>query len=455
MSRPGTPGRATASDFPSFMTSPVSGLLQRVRRFGQRLDDATDFPLLPTIATLWQRFQQDRLGVTASSLTFTTVLALVPFFAVVLSIFTAFPVFGRMQDALQQWLTDSLIPASIAGNVLDYLTQFASKASQLGTVSFAMLFFTTLSLLLTIDQTLNGIWRVRRPRPLGQRLLVYWAALTLGPLVLGGSLLITSYLVSHSGVLLPRLPGGVGFLLHALQFLLLAGGMTLLYRFVPNTPVRWAHALAGGSVAAIGMVLTRLALGWYLARIPTYSLIYGTFATVPLLLLWLYISWMIVLVGAIVAAYLPVVTQGVARRGDGPGWDFTLAVEVLQAMAPTRGDPAHGLTQPQLADRLRVDTLQISPVMDTLEELGWVARLATQSDNEAPRYVLLADPARTPLAPLLERLLLAPADALTPLWEREGGWAAARIEDLWAAPPAPSVPAAASASAQDAVPGRA
>ena len=103
--------------------------------------DVTDFPVIPTAATLWQRFQQDRLGVTASALTFTTVLALVPFFAVVLAVFTAFPLFARFRDALEGWLTDSLIPASIAGNVMDYLTQFATQASQLGTVGFAALVF--------------------------------------------------------------------------------------------------------------------------------------------------------------------------------------------------------------------------------------------------------------------------------------------------------------------------
>ena len=201
--------------------------------------DVTDFPVLPTAATLWERFQQDRLGVTASALTFTTVLALVPFFAVVLAVFTAFPLFGRFRDALERWLTDSLIPASIAGNVMDYLTQFATQASQLGTLGFGALVFTAISLVLTIDHTLNAIWRTPAKRPLGQRLLIYWAALTLGPLVMAGSLAITSYVVSHSHGLIPMLPGGVGFALDALQTAMLVGGLTLLYRFVPNAPVKW------------------------------------------------------------------------------------------------------------------------------------------------------------------------------------------------------------------------
>ena len=192
----------------------LSGLPARAKTF---VTDVTDFPVLPTAATLWERFQQDRLGLTASSLTFTTTLALVPFFAVVLSVFTAFPVFAQMREALEQWLASSVIPASIARNVLDYLTQFAGKASELGLVGFAVLTFTAVSLVLTIDQTLNQIWRVTVKRPLGQRVLVYWAALTLGPLVLGGSLAITSYVVSHSRGLIPVLPGGINLALDTLQ----------------------------------------------------------------------------------------------------------------------------------------------------------------------------------------------------------------------------------------------
>lgn len=118
---------------------------------------------------------------TASSLTFTTVLALVPFFTVALALFTAFPIFSRVQIVLERWLIDSLIPETIARQVLGYLTQFASKASQLGMAGFSILVITAVALILTIDRTLNNIWRVRQLRPLGQRVLIYWAAITLGP----------------------------------------------------------------------------------------------------------------------------------------------------------------------------------------------------------------------------------------------------------------------------------
>lgn len=383
-------------------TAPVD----RLRRFIER---ASDFPLLNTASMLWQRFLDDRLALTASSLTYTTVLALVPFFAVVLSIFTAFPAFAELEVALQQWLVESLIPASIAENVMGYLTQFAGKASRLGLLGFAGLTVTAISLMLTIDRTLNQIWRVDRPRPLSQRILIYWAALTLGPLVLGASLAITSFIVTTSHGWLPDLPGGVDFALASLQFLLMTGGVTLLYRFVPHTPVRWQHALIGAAFATICLALGREALGLYLSRIPTYSVIYGTFATVPILLLWIYVAWLIVLLGAVIAAYLPSLAVGAPRRPDGPGWEFRLATELLAALAQARAGPQRGLTRPELAQALQVDVLQFEPLLGALGELDWVGELDTRRENEEPRLVLLVEPGRTPVPPLVDRLLLATA----------------------------------------------
>ena len=394
-------------------------LAQLQTRLKNFIDGVTDFPVLPTAATLWQRFQQDRLGVTASALTFTSVLALVPFFAVVLAVFTAFPLFGRFRDALERWLTDSLLPASIAGNVMDYLTQFATKASELGIMGFAVLVFTAISLVLTIDHTLNGIWRVGIQRPLGQRVLMYWAVLTLGPLLLGGSLAITSYVLTASRGWLPDIGGGVNFLLDTAQFLLMTLGLTLLYRLVPNAPVKWKHALAGALFVAVALALTKWGMGVYLSRVPSYSLIYGAFATVPILLLWMYVSWLIVLFGAVIAAYLPSLLSGVARRGGGPGWDFQLAAEVLRALARVQGKAGRGLTLPQLAARLRVDTLQLSPVIGALREMDWVGELGTRHENEEPRHVLLFQPAQQPLRPLLEKLLLKPDPALAGWWSDE------------------------------------
>ena len=200
-----------------------------VQRLEALASELSHFPWKNTAHTLRERFREDRLGLTASSLTFTTMLALVPFVTVALAVFTAFPMFGKLQEVLQRWLIDSLVPDNIARQVLGYLTQFAAKANRLGLLGFSVLLATALALILTIDRTLNTIWRVRRLRPLGQRVLIYWAAITLGPLVLGASLALTSYVLSVSGGLMGQLPGGVRLLLDTIEFLVLGAGMAGLY----------------------------------------------------------------------------------------------------------------------------------------------------------------------------------------------------------------------------------
>ena len=392
---------------------------QRIERW---LAQLSGFPWRTTAQTLRERFREDHLGLTASSLTFTTLLALVPFVTVALAVFTAFPIFGTLQLGLQRWLVDSLVPDSISRPVLGYLTQFAAQASGLGAAGFSFLMLTALTLILTIDRTLNTIWRVRRLRPLGQRVLIYWAALTLGPLVLAVSLALTT---SVAGVvsrgLGETLPGGARFLFDTIEFTLLAGGMAALYRYVPNTRVQWRHAWAGGVFVSVGMELAKKVLALYLGSVPTYSVLYGTFATLPILLLWVYVAWVIVLLGAVVAAYLPSLLAGVARPAGGQGWTFLLAVEALQQLHAARGVPAHGLTAAQLALRLRVDVLQLEPVLDALTGLGWVARI-DEADSGAldARCVLLAEPAATPVEPLVQRLLVERSEALEGFWGSTG-----------------------------------
>ena len=392
------------------------------------MTELSHFPWKTTAQTLRERFREDHLGLTASSLTFTTILALVPFFTVALAVFTAFPIFGKLQDALQGWLVSSLVPDSISRQVLGYLTQFASKASSLGAAGFSILLATALALILTIDRTLNDIWRVQRLRPLGQRVLIYWAAITLGPLLMGASLALTSYVMSASGGLVKRLPDGVQLLFDSIQFVVLAGGMAALYHYVPNTPVKWRHAWTGGLFVAVCIELAKKVLAVYLGKVPTYSVVYGAFATLPILLVWIYVAWVIVLLGAVVTAYLPSLLAGVARRGTVAGWTFQLAVEVLQQLHRVRHQPLKGLRPSQLAQLLRVDGLQLAPVLEALTALDWVGQVNDAAVGEADvpesRYVLLANPGATPLAPLVQRLLLERSESLQPLWYK------ARLEGL-------------------------
>lgn len=385
--------------------------------FSSLLQELQHFPWKNTALTLRERFREDRLGVTASSLTFTTTLAMVPFFSVALALFTAFPMFSKLQGVMQQWLSESLFPESIARQAMGYLTQFAAKASRVGVLGFGFLLVSALSLILTIDHTLNGIWRVRRPRPLAQRVLIYWAAITLGPLLLGASLAFTSYAVSASRGVVGALPGGVQLMLNVFEFFLMAGGVTALYRYVPNTPVKWGHAFVGGLFVSAGIEVAKKLLAVYLDAMPSYSAVYGAFATVPILLIWIYVTWVIVLLGAVIAAYLPSLLAGVARRSSGRGWQFQLAVEVLQSLSRVRHGDRRGLPLRALAQQLRVDALQLAPVLEALTVLDWVGQLSEPETDGEARYVLLADVQTTPLAPLVRMLLLESSDSVASLWE--------------------------------------
>ncbi|MBE7369889.1 YihY family inner membrane protein [Ramlibacter pallidus] len=383
----------------------------------QLLADLARFPWRSTALTLRERFREDRLGLTASSLTFTTTIALVPFFTVALALFTAFPIFGKLQQTLQTWLVQSLVPDAIARQVLGYLTQFAGKASRLGGVGLAALVVSAIALVLTIDRTLNNIWRVRRPRPLAQKLMIYWAAITLGPMLLAVSLGTTTYLLTASRGVTRALPGVLGFMLDLVEFVLMAAALTALYRYVPNTPVRRGHAIAGGVFATLGIEVAKRLLAWYLAKVPTYSVVYGAFATVPILLVWIYIAWVIVLLGAVVTAYLPSLLAGSRRRGGAHGWQFQLALEVLQQLHAARTGARRGLTLTELADALEVEELQLEPVLQTLVQLDWIGRLNEVDDQERTRFVLLADAQSTALEPLMRHLLLPQSDATAKLWQ--------------------------------------
>ncbi|WP_162591946.1 YihY family inner membrane protein [Variovorax sp. PBL-E5] len=393
--------------------------------------DLSRFPWGNTAVVLGERFREDRLGLTASSLTFTTTIAMVPFFTVALALFTVFPMFSKMQGRVQRWLIESLIPDNIARQVVGYLNQFASKASGLGVAGLAVLLVTAIALILTMDKTLNNIWRVRTPRPFAQRVLIYWAAITLGPLVLAVSLSTTAYVFSVSRDVV----GGaiVKLLFDTFEFFLLAGGMASLYHYVPNTHVKWAHAWAGGLFVAAAIEIAKRGLAYYLSLVPTYSMVYGTFATVPILLVWIYVAWVIVLLGAVIAAYLPSLLSGVERAGGMAGWPLQLAIEALQHLARAGATPARGLGAAELVARMRVDALQLAPVLETLVALDWIAPIAEEPDDEDPRFVLLARPDDTLLEPLLVQLLMPRTPPLGSLWDK-GPLRTLRLGDVLHAP---------------------
>jgi membrane protein len=401
------------------MTSP--DWRAQLRAWWQEL---AEFPWRQMTGVLYRRFREARLGVSASSLTFTTVLALVPLFTVGLAVFSAFPVFGKFQDTIQHWLVDSLVPESISRQVLGYLTQFSRKASRLGSVGLVAVLFSAIALMVTIERTLGQIWRVEHPRPLQQRLILYWSAITLGPLLLGASVAITSYVTTASRGVVDVLPGGLRWLLDSFEFVLLVLCVSGLYLYVPNARVRWRHAFTAGLMATLGLELGKKVLASYLVEMPTYSAIYGAFAAVPILLVWVYVAWLIVLLGAVVAASLPELGRKHLRRPAGAGWHFRLALEVVSQLRAVRLRPGRGLSQLALASRMRVQPGELDVVLRCLSDLDWVGVLQEESAATEPRHVLLIEPAQTLLAPLAERLLVRHTDGSGALW------AASRLDQL-------------------------
>lgn len=365
---------------------------------------------------LWGRFRDARLGVSASSLTFTTVLALVPLFTVGLAVFAAFPMFGKFQDTIQRWLIDSLVPDSISRQVLGYLTQFSHKANRLGTMGLAALLVSAIALMVTIERTLSQIWRLDRSRPLPQRVLLYWSAITLGPLLLGASLAITSYVVTASRDVVDALPAALRWLLDSFEFVLLVLSVSGLYFYVPYTRVRWRHALTAGLLVALGIELAKKLLAVYLTQIPTYSAIYGAFAALPILLVWIYVAWVIVLLGAVVAATLPELGRQTWRKPEGLGWTFKVALELLAALQAVRGQEERGLSLTRLSLQLQVEPGVLSELLAHLQALDWVGALRDEGGTADARHVLLIELKDTLLAPLVERLLLSHGPEVEPLW---------------------------------------
>ncbi len=375
---------------------------------------------------LIDRFAEDRLGQTAGALTFTTLIALVPLVTVALAVVTAFPIFDQFQTVLQRWLVESLIPESISRQVLGYLTQFTNKASRLGSLGFAALLLSAVALVLTIDRSLNTIWRVRRQRAWGQRLLLYWATLTLGPLLVAAGLVTMASVISWSCGSLRYQGPGVKLFLDVLEFFLLWGGISALYRFVPNTQVHWRPLLVGSFVTALVLEIARSVLTFYLASMPTFSLVYGAFATVPILLVWIYTTWVVVLLGAVLVASWPGLMQDVSDAADSPsGQGFSIALGCIRLLLLARSQSHKGLDAQGLASSLRVDLDMVEQVLETLLQLDWVGQL-----NEAgrvPRYVLLIDLESTLAAPLMAQLLLPDNADTQRVWVRWRDW---RLSDL-------------------------
>jgi len=353
-----------------------------------------------------RRLGEDRVAQVAGSLTFTSVLSLVPLATVAFALFTAFPIFGSFQASLQDFLADHLMPAQINSQIFKYLNEFAAKAKGLTTVGMIILLVTSVMTMMTVESAFNVIWRVKKARPIAQRVLVYWSIITLGPILFGCSLSISSYVFAHSVAFAGShnlMPPVVEWLLTGVSLPLTVFGFTITYVYMPNCKVEWRDAVIGGLIAAVAFEIGKRGFGLYVRSIPTYTAVYGAFASLPVFLLWVYLCWVIALVGAMVTSALPAIRIGQYHRRAFPGSDLLDALEILARLVEARDEGKPGYTALELSKMVRCDLDTSHRIIERLDTLGWIGRL---EDARLPRHVLIANPNQITLTMLFQQFVV-------------------------------------------------
>ena len=255
------------------------------------------------------------LASTAGSLSFTTLLAIVPLATVTIAFVAHFPIFEDWLKTLEQFMLRHMLPFSAATEVRARVTEFAEQAARLTGISIAMIAVTAGLAIATVEREINAIWGIRRTRPLGRRLLVYAIGLTAGPVVIGASISITTWLVVHSLAVVPIHRTAGERIVQLLPFAFSLAGLSLLYKIAPARPVRLAPAVIAGALAAGALEGAKHAFAWYVARVSTYQAIYGALSALPIFLLWIYLCWVIILAGAAVSAAIAEPGSRRARPG--------------------------------------------------------------------------------------------------------------------------------------------
>jgi len=250
---------------------------------------------------LGRRFLDDNLFQAAGALSFTTVFALVPLSMVVFGVLSAFPVFGEWSDRLSDYIFSNFVP-SAARSVEAYLKQFSANAGQLTSAGVIALLVSLLITLNGVETAFNRIWRVKTARPKVGRFLVYWTVLTLGALMAAASLAVSAKFFAMA-----VFETAAGDMLEKLMLQLAPMAIELIaiaaiYRVVPHRTIKWRHAVAGAALATVLFETVKWGIGLYLGSFGSYSKIYGTLAFVPIFLLWIYLSWVAVLLGASLAS---------------------------------------------------------------------------------------------------------------------------------------------------------
>jgi len=361
-------------------------------QFNQSSLTSADAPRLSRLRDLW-RFMQRRLSEeqvpqVAGSLTFTTVLAVVPVMTIAFAIFTTFPLFNTFRDALEAYFVQSLMPRGVTNTILDNLSLFAAKANRLSAVGAVTLVLTAIMMFAIVDRSLNRIWRVKTPRSFTQSLIVYWAIMTLGPLLIGASLSFTTLVSPVASTLAQQLPWLGTAAAISISLLLMTMFFGLLYLIVPNRLVDWRDALIGGLVAAIAFEMTNRGFAFFITKFPSYRVIYGALAAVPIFLVWVYLFWLITLLGAVLAVALPVVKHERWWHKPVPGGEFIDAMSVLQVLVHAHQHQGV-ISLLSIRSKTRLGFDEAESLLQRLLEAGWVGRVEVVK-NKASRWLQFA-----------------------------------------------------------------
>ena len=326
------------------------------------------------LAYLWQRFESDQCLSAAAALAYTSLLALVPLFTVLFVSMSAFPAFQDWRETIERFIFHNFVPA-LGDQVRAYLGEFSAKARGLQAVGVTILLLTVLAMLSTIESTFNVIWGVRRRRPFMLRFLVYWSVLTLGPVLIGTGMVVTSYVFSLP-LLAERLFDVNNQIIALLPLAATTVAFVLFFKLIPYRPVPIRHALIGGVVASVLFEIAKHGFALFVTRFPSQEAIYGAFAIAPIFLTWIYLSWVIVLLGAeitqcLTTFRLPRPRQHAVLAADDPLY-CTYRVLLRLHEAQGRGESASD------RDLLRLEAdfgyAAINAALETLDQAGWVNR---------------------------------------------------------------------------------
>ncbi|HEY6941057.1 YihY family inner membrane protein [Dokdonella sp.] len=344
----------------------------------------------------WRRFLEDRCLQTAGALAFTTVFALVPLTAAVLGVLAAFPGFAGWREQVTRWVFENFVPAA-GSTVQGYLTQFADNASQATAVGVLVLLFSAVSLMMSIEDAFNRIWRVQVARRAGARFIVYWTALTLGPLLLVAALAISSYAFALPFIDVAEAQFSIkARVLAVLPFLLVWSALVAAYVVIPNRGVRTRHALFGALLATTLFELAKRGFALYATRYASYQEVYGALAMVPIFIFWIYLSWAIVLFGASITASLNAFDYRPASQRLPRGHELTGLLRVLGHFVEAQRD-GRGLHSAQLC------ALEPFLTDDLLQRyLGDLHRVGVIRRGELGEWVVVRDLGRVQLLDLVD-----------------------------------------------------